>query len=30
MIMEDVFKAIHWKCIKHESQLITQLIKLQF
>ena len=28
--MENVFKVIHWKCVKHESQLITQLIKLQF
>ena len=30
MIMEHVFKVIHRKCIKHESQLIIQLIKLQF
>ena len=30
MIMENVFKIIHWKCVKQESQLIIQLIKLQF
>ena len=30
MIIQNAFKVIHWKFIKNEFQLITQLIKLQF
>ena len=30
MIIQNAFKVIHWKRRKNESQLLTQLIKLQF